>query len=214
MKSEKVDQIAMALAKAQSEMPGVHFNAVNPFLKNKYADLGEMIRVATPVLSKNGLSISQQTVTENNQVGVITTLLHTSGQWIESAITLPLGEEKGKSMAQVAGSIITYLRRYSFGSVIGLYTDEDNDGNKNDAKEQPKRSEVHSNNPALEKALNIMGADGKRYGDCSVDDLAHKRMGIEKALAKPDVSGDKQSQYMEKLEAIATILKSRAQGAG
>ena len=110
MKSEKLDLLATALSKAQSEMPAVPMNAVNPFLKNKYADLAEMIRVATPVLTKNGLSISQQPVSTDGQVGVTTTLLHTSGQWIEETISLPLGDEKGKSLAQVAGSIITYLR--------------------------------------------------------------------------------------------------------
>jgi len=112
MKSEKLDLLATALAKAQAEMPTVPMNAVNPFLKNKYADLAEMIKVAAPVLAKNGLSISQQPVSADSHIGVTTTLLHTSGQWIEDTITPPLGDEKGKSHAQVAGAIKTDLRRH------------------------------------------------------------------------------------------------------
>ncbi len=143
MKSEQLNELATALAKAQAEMPAVPMNAVNPFLKNKYADLAEMIRVASPVLAKHGLSISQQPVSMDGQIGVVTTLLHTSGQWIEDTISLPLGDEKGKSLAQVAGSIITYLRRYSYGAIVGLATDEDTDGNAPAKKhEQPETSSV------------------------------------------------------------------------
>jgi hypothetical protein len=37
-------------------------------------------------------------------------------------------DEKGKSAAQVAGSIITYLRRYALAAALGIYADEDTDG--------------------------------------------------------------------------------------
>jgi len=62
-------------------------------------------------------------------VGVETILAHESGEWIGSTIFLPLGEEKGKSQAQLAGSVITYLRRYSLAGILGMYADEDGDGN-------------------------------------------------------------------------------------
>ena len=51
-KSESIQNLAAALAKAQAEFPAVPFNAVNPFLKNKYADLGAVIETARPVLAK------------------------------------------------------------------------------------------------------------------------------------------------------------------
>jgi hypothetical protein len=127
-KSDSIKNIADAIAKAQAEMPFVQMNSVNPFLKNKVADLGAVISTIKPVLASHGLSYSQPTFSENGSVGVTTIIMHTSGEWLESSIALPVSEEKGKSAAQVAGSIITYLRRYSLTSAFGLYSDEDTDG--------------------------------------------------------------------------------------
>jgi len=206
MKSEKLDLLATALSKAQSEMPAVPMNAVNPFLKNKYADLAEMIRVATPVLTKNGLSISQQPVSTDGQVGVTTTLLHTSGQWIEDTISLPLGDEKGKSLAQVAGSIITYLRRYSFGAICGLATDEDTDGNPVKNHEQAKPEPQKANGKmTLEFALAETNRDGVKYGDIDTETLEN----MANALAKMPKRTDEQDR---KLTAAQTILSARNGG--
>lgn len=130
MKSESIVKLAEALSKAQGEMPAAPMNSVNPFLKNKYADLGAIIKTAQPVLKKHGLSISQLTTSDNGDVGIITVLIHSSGEFIESTITLPLGESKGISQAQAAGAIITYLRRYSYAAILGMYADEDTDGNQ------------------------------------------------------------------------------------
>lgn len=209
MKSEQLDKLAAALAQAQSEMPAVPMNAVNPFLKNRYADLAEMIRVATPVLTKNGLSISQQPVSfEGQLIGVTTTLLHTSGQWIEDTISLPLGDEKGKSLAQVAGSIITYLRRYSFGAICGLATDEDTDGNPVKNHEQAKPEPQKANGKmTLEFALAETNRDGVKYGDIDTETLAN----MANALAKMAKRTDEQDR---KLTAAQTILANRAASSG
>lgn len=117
-----------ALIAAQAEMPVVPFDSTNPFLKNRYASLGSVISVSKPVLTKHGLAIEQQPISINGQIGVRTILRHISGESSCGDFTIPVEAEKGKSAAQVAGSIITYLRRYAWSSVCGLYADEDNDG--------------------------------------------------------------------------------------
>jgi hypothetical protein len=213
MKSEKLDLLASALSKAQAEMPAVPMNAVNPFLKNKYADLAEMIKVASPILAKNGLSISQQPVSVEGQIGVTTTLLHASGQWISETISLPLGDEKGKSLAQVAGSIITYLRRYSYGAIVGLATDEDTDGNQPAKKHEQPEVAYKAGAMTVEQAAAMTGSDKKAYGECSNEELLGKRVGILKAL-KGDVDAQKQGAYQNKLEAIKILLQSRADSSG
>lgn len=213
MKSEKLDLLASALSKAQAEMPAVPMNAVNPFLKNKYADLAEMIKVASPILAKNGLSISQQPVSVEGQIGVTTTLLHASGQWISETISLPLGDEKGKSLAQVAGSIITYLRRYSYGAIVGLATDEDTDGNQPAKKHEQPEVAYKAGVMTVEQAAAMTGSDKKAYGECSNEELLGKRVGILKAL-KGDVDAQKQGAYQNKLEAIKILLQSRADSSG
>jgi len=140
MKSDNIDALAAALAKAQAVMPVAKMNATNPFLKNKYADLGSIIEASRNALVDNGLSVSQLVEGDDNKIGVSTMLMHSSGQWLESTVSMALGEERGKSAAQVAGSIITYLRRYSLASMLGIYADEDADGNE--PKQEPRKKQA------------------------------------------------------------------------
>jgi hypothetical protein len=128
-KSESINELATALAKAQGEFDPAKMGAVNPFLKNKYADLGSVIAASKAACAKYGLAVTQPASTDGENVTVTTMLLHQSGQWISSGMTLPLGKESGRSIAQAAGSIITYLRRYSLSAILGIYADADTDGN-------------------------------------------------------------------------------------
>lgn len=141
-KSDSLKTLSEALAKAQSEMPKVKFNSVNPFLKNKFADLGAVIEASRPVLAKHGLSVTQFPTSEGDKIGVTTILLHSSGEWISDTVTMQAAEEKGKSAAQVAGSVITYLRRYSWSAVLGLYADEDTDGSHQGADKSDAPVEI------------------------------------------------------------------------
>jgi len=203
-KSESIKNLAMALKKAQSEMGAVEFDATNPFLKNRYASLGAVIGASKDALTRNGLSVSQPAISDEHGVGITTILMHDSGEWLETTITLPLGEEKGKSQAQVAGSIISYLRRYSLASLLNLYSDEDNDGNE--AKPQPKPAKTAS--MTLETANAIKDSEGKTYGECTTEELTGKRIGITKALNN-NPAPEKVEAYKMKLDAINTILGAR-----
>jgi len=136
-KSESIQNLSAALSQAQGEMPVIKFNSTNPFLKNHYADLGAIIAGTRPVLAKFGLAVTQLTFGEDGVVGVETMLTHNSGEWISDRVSMQVGEERGKSSAQVAGSIVTYLRRYSLASILGVYADEDGDGNKVEPEPEP-----------------------------------------------------------------------------
>ena len=211
MKSEQLNELAVALSKAQAEMPAVPMNAVNKFLGNRYADLTTMIQTATPILAKNGLSISQQPISLDGQVGVTTTLMHSSGQWIEDTISLPLGDQKGLTLAQVTGSIITYLRRYSYGAIIGLATDEDIDGNAS-SKNHEQPAKKYDAKPAagkmtLEMAESETGSDGKRYADCTDKELEEKKIGLLKV--KKETPAKWTDNHQRKLDAAQTILQAR-----
>jgi len=127
-KSISIAKLADALSKAQAEMPVVKMNASNPFLKNKYADLGAVIETSRPILAKNGLSISQFPTSEGDKLGITSILMHTSGEWLENTIDISPTDSKGLSYAQAAGVVISYLRRYGWASILGLYADEDIDG--------------------------------------------------------------------------------------
>ena len=60
------------LVTALSEIKGIKKDAQNPFLKNKYISLDNIIDNAKPILSENGISIMQSVTSE----GVETFLLH------------------------------------------------------------------------------------------------------------------------------------------
>ena len=123
-KSESIKNLAMALNKAQAEMGGAAKDANNPFFKSKYADLGSVIRAIKEPFASNGLSYSQFPISEADTVGVDTILMHSSGEWIESRLLLPMV----KADPQKAGSAITYARRYALQAIAGIPS-EDDDGN-------------------------------------------------------------------------------------
>lgn len=136
--SEQINELAAALATVQGEMQPARMNAVNPFLKNKYADLNSVIESVKVLLSENGLSYVQMPNTPPVEygmaIGLTTRLMHSSGQWIEETYTMPMpSEERGKSMMQVAGSAISYARRYALSAMLGIVADEDSDGTGGDS---------------------------------------------------------------------------------
>lgn len=153
-KSQSISKLALALSKAQAEMPEVKKNAQNPFLKNKYADLGAVIDASRPVLAKHELAVTQFPVSDGDKIGVTTCLTHSSGEWIEETILISATDAKGLSVAQSAGVVISYLRRYAWASVLGMYADEDTDGNhpKNQTIQNDKPGKVDQPQPVAKKS--------------------------------------------------------------
>jgi ERF superfamily len=149
--SDSIANLAAALSRFQADVPSVTFDSVNPFLKNKYASLGAMIETARPVLAENGLAVSHIVVSYDGMVGVETILLHSSGEFISNIATLPAADEKGKSGAQVAGSIVTYLRRYGYAAVLGLYAEEDTDGNQSQPRPEQNAKQGSQKSPQGQK---------------------------------------------------------------
>jgi hypothetical protein len=146
-KSESIGSLAGALSKAQAEIKGAEMNAVNPFLKNKYADLGSVIEAARPALGKNGLSFTQLVSGDATNITLDTIIMHESGEYIGTTISLPVGDDKGRSLAQSAGAIITYLRRYGLSAILGVYADEDTDGSEAKAKAQSQAAKPAEQTP-------------------------------------------------------------------
>ena len=147
-KSSTLVKLSAALVKAQAEMPVVKMNAQNPFLKNKYADLGAVINASRPILAKHGLAIVQTPVSDMDKIGVTTLLVHESWEWLEDTIFIASSNSKGLTEAQSAAVVISYLRRYSWSSMLGLYADEDNDAHAPEPK--PEKTESQKKQTALQ----------------------------------------------------------------
>jgi len=200
-KSESIKELAGALSKAQAEMPSAKFDASNPFLKNKYASLGAIIEAARKPLANNGLSISQLPVNDGETIGVTSILMHNSGEWIESTLTLPVSDEKGKSTAQVAGSVITYLRRYALASMLGIYADEDTDGHQ-------EKQEAPAIDYPPELAV-VTNSKGVPYVELDNTKLGFMLNSIVKALNSPDKSDDEKATLAMKAQVIRDIQNLR-----
>jgi len=67
-KSESITELAKALVKFHSVMGKVSKDAKNPFFKNKYASLSNIIEAVTKTLNENGLSILQLPCIEGLQL--------------------------------------------------------------------------------------------------------------------------------------------------
>lgn len=158
--SEKLDQLAAALAAFQSEVPAIAKTANNPFFKSRYADLADVKAAADPIATKNGLAVTQfpGRDRERGEDTLTTWLLHKSGQFIRETMSLHLS--KGPSEAQAHGSALTYARRYCYMSVLGLVADEDDDANKTRAQPQQQQRPAQAKQqqrqaPAKEQAPQV-----------------------------------------------------------
>ena len=122
-KSESISNLAKALCKAQNELGGAVKNSSNPFFKSSYSSLTDVVKAIKQPFADNGLSYSQFPITSDGGggIGVVTILMHNSGEWLESEFYLPLA----KKDAQGGGSAVTYARRYSLQSMAGIPNADD-----------------------------------------------------------------------------------------
>lgn len=151
--SPQLDQIATALAKAQGLTKHPRKTKVAKFaLKSgekyqyNYADLVDVLDAMKEPFAQNGLSIIQMPYVDRSNpqgtcIGIVTRIMHASGQWIEGSLAMPVTDAKPQSI----GSAITYGRRYMLAPLAGIAADEDDDGNLaqgDHAKTESKKTRV------------------------------------------------------------------------
>jgi hypothetical protein len=149
--SDQINELAAALAKAQSAMGQAPLDKVNPHFRSKYASLASIIETAKKPMTAQNLSFVQGVEYADQRVIVTTRLMHASGQWMESCVSLKPQQDS----AQAMGSAVTYGRRYGLQSMLGLVGDEDDDGNAAEQKPSsapppPKAAAPASKKPAPE----------------------------------------------------------------
>ena len=116
MQSESIAALAAALSKAQASITGALKDSSNPFFKSRYADLASCWDACRKQLADNGLAVIQTTDVTNVGVVLVTTLAHSSGEWMRGV--LPIVTKDAGPQAQ--GSGITYARRYALAAIVGL----------------------------------------------------------------------------------------------
>lgn len=115
--SPSIGALASALAKAQEHIDGAKKDSKNPFFKSQYADLSSVWDACHKHLSANGLSVVQTSEdTPTGKVVINTFLLHSSGEWIRSTLSVPTKAND----PQAVGSALTYARRYALSAMVGV----------------------------------------------------------------------------------------------
>jgi hypothetical protein len=121
------------LFEAKKEIGKISKDSTNPFFKSKYFDVNGLLEHIEPILQKHGLLLLQPILD-----GKVTTIIHDfeNDTSYSSELQLPNIQDPQK-----IGSCISYYRRYTCQSLLGLQA-EDDDGNKatKQVKEERKPS--------------------------------------------------------------------------
>jgi hypothetical protein len=160
VRSENVNELAAALAKAQGQMRSAPKDGLNPHFKNKYATLDSIWDTIRGPLSSNGLSVVQSILKQEDMLVIATTLMHSSGQWIQSEFPIV----SIKATPQAIGSALTYMRRYSLASIVGATSGEDDDAEQAEVHAKanpPKRAELITIEEAQEIENSILPGDSE-----------------------------------------------------
>lgn len=139
--SASIAELTKALSKFQGEVGPAKKSKTNPHFKSKYADYADLWDVAREPLARNGLSLLQFPSNEGGMIVVTSMLSHISGEWVKASI----GINPEKMTVQGAGSAISYLKRYAMSGILGIPSEEDDDGNeaeKMGSKAAPQKKQL------------------------------------------------------------------------
>ena len=130
----EISELAKALIHFQLERPEVKLDAkvrvktkTGRTYEFEYATLKNILNQVIPVLLKHGLVLTQ-TFSGNS---LVTTLMHSSGQYQVSEISVDL---TSGSMQDI-GSRISYIKRYSVSAMLLIIGEADDEGNIADGNE-------------------------------------------------------------------------------
>ena len=140
------------LFELKSEIGKISKDSTNPFFKSKYFDINALLEHVEPLANKHGLLILQPIID-----GKVTTQIiePVSGDMVTSGISLGNGIDPQKK-----GSEITYYRRYTLSSLLGLQA-EDDDGNKATKASKEPNVWLNLDSPQWEALVKSVAAGGK-----------------------------------------------------
>ena len=128
----RIAKIAVALGKAQEAFPDipkskkVTVKSAKGSFSYSFTPLSVLAKAVKPALQASELSYTQITRFFDAQLWLVTVLMHSSGEYLESSY--PVSADKANRDPQAFGSALTYAKRYSLAGILGIATEEDDDG--------------------------------------------------------------------------------------
>ena len=166
----KESNINQKLFDLQQEIGTISKDARNPFYKSKYFDINSLINQLNPLLKKHRLLLLQP-IEEDCVYSKLICIDGTGG--VISALKLPEINDPQK-----LGSAITYYRRYTLASLLGLQAVDDD---ANIASGNTNKNWLNPNTPEYVKAVNFIKGGGSIEAIKTKYDLSKK---VEDELAK------------------------------
>lgn len=150
MSSQEITELAEAMIQVQQTLSPALKDAENTFTNSRYATLHSIMNTCRDALLEYGIWLTQYPVSvEANQLGLVTKIVHAeTGQWQASLLTMPLP----KNDPQGYGSAMTYARRYGLSALIGIVTENDDDGDLASHQSEPCNSAFSSQNHGTNSA--------------------------------------------------------------
>jgi hypothetical protein len=147
--STDTTELAKAMLKVQATLQPACKDRENPFTKSTYATLNSIMDSCREALLANSIWLSQYPVpVEPGCMGLVTKLTHAeSGQWQSSLLVMPLP----KADPQGYGSAMTYGRRYGLAAMVGIVSEDDDDGIAATDTGGKRKRERAKQPPAMEK---------------------------------------------------------------
>ncbi|QDP48333.1 MAG: putative essential recombination function protein [Prokaryotic dsDNA virus sp.] len=146
----KETNVNIKLFNLQQEIGTISKDAKNPFYKSKYFDINSLIKQLQPLLKKHKLLLLQP-IEEDCVYSKLICIDGTGG--VISALKLP-----EISDPQKLGSCITYYRRYTLASLLGLQAVDD-DANVASGVTVDKKW-LNQNTPEYSKAIEFIKGGG------------------------------------------------------
>lgn len=142
--SQSLDKLFEAKSKALGALKNAPRTSKSHF--GMYADLATVWDTIRKALSDNCLDVIQTFVPyDENFVMLVTTLGHSSGQFIRSFLPI-----KSSLAPQQLAATATYLKRIELTAIVGIAADDEDDG---DTAQRVAVSAAIADEPKIEKAL-------------------------------------------------------------
>ena len=144
------------LFEAKKEIGKISKDSENPFFKSKYFDINKLLEHVEPILAKHGLLLLQP-IKDNNVYSIIVdvecaTNITEGSDCVISFLALP-----NVTDPQKLGSAITYYRRYTLQSLLGLQAEDDDanavSGANHKANDEPDKAWLNVGSKEWEGAL-------------------------------------------------------------
>ncbi|WP_017993896.1 ERF family protein [Rhizobium leguminosarum] len=198
-----------AFSAVQAEIGPIFRTNDNKHTKSKYADLADIERVVTPILTKHGFSTTSAPIhcDLTGHIRMQLTIGHSGGHEKVYEDDFPLdntgsGGTVNKTAIQAKGSTQTYARRYLKASALDLAFFDDKDGNAPPAK---------ADDPITEAQVSVI-RDLVAKAELEIDQFCNHW----KVEAIPDIPSSKFTEVVgslrRRIAVIADRVKEKANG--